>query len=161
MQMNKIIGILLAASFLMSVTAAAVSAGPIYDNNGRIKDNGHDQIGEKEKARKDKEEKDRKDREEKDRKDKEEKDRKDKEERDRKDKEEKSRKDREDKDRKDKEETSRKDRDDKKRHDDKFKPKGHWKIIKVKHVAWKHGHKFVWFTFKKVFVYNHFPVFHR
>ena len=129
MQMKKIIGILLAVSFLMSVTAAAVSAGPIYDNNGRIKDNGHDQIGEKEKARKDKEEKDRKDREE--------------------------------KDRKDKEEKSRKDRDDKKRHDDKFKPKGHWKIIKVKHVAWKHGHKFVWFTFKKVFVYNHFPVFHR
>ena len=145
MQMKKIIGILLAVSFLMSVTVAAVSAGPIYDNNGRIKDNGHDQIGEKEKARKDKEEKDRKD----------------KEERDRKDKEEKSRKDREDKDRKDKEEKSRKDRDDKKRHDDKFKPKGHWKIIKVKHVAWKHGHKFVWFTFKKVFVYNHFPVFHR
>ena len=127
--MKKIIGILLAASFLMSVTAAAVSAGPIYDNNGRIKDNDHDQIGEKEKARKDKEEKDRKDREE--------------------------------TDRKDKEEKSRKDRDDKKRHDDKFKPKGHWKIIKVKHVAWKHGHKFVWFTFKKVFVYNHFPVFHR
>jgi hypothetical protein len=74
----------------------------------------------------------------------------------RKDRDDKARKDRDDKARKDRDDKARKDRDDKKRHDDKFKPKGHWKIIKVKHVAWKHGHKFVWFTVKKVFVFNHF-----
>ena len=52
-------------------------------------------------------------------------------------------------------------KDDKKRHDDKFKPKGHWEIIKVKHIVWKHGQKHVYFTFKKVWVANHYPVFHR
>jgi hypothetical protein len=29
---------------------------------------------------------------------------------------------------------------------------GHWKIIKIKHIGFKHHHKYVWFTYKKVWV---------
>jgi hypothetical protein len=132
MQMKRILGILLALCFLMSVTAAAVSAGPVTDfkkvddHKGKPGDDNKGKPGD-DKNRFD----------------------------------DKNRKDRDDKARKDRDDKARKDRDDKKRHDDRFKPKGHWEIIKVKHVAWKHGHKFVWFTFKKVWVFNHYPVFHR
>jgi Ni/Co efflux regulator RcnB len=96
MQMKRILGILLALCFLMSVTAAAVSAGaaPAYDK-GKISENGHNQIDEKDKK---------------------------------------------DKDQRDK---------------DKFKQSGHWEIIKVKHVEWKHGEKHVYFTFKKVWIPAH------
>jgi hypothetical protein len=103
MQMKRILGILLALCFLMSVTAAAVSAAPDkVDLNKK-----DDQKGDFNKKNDDKK------------------------------------------------------GDFNKKNDDKFKPKGHWEIKKVKHVAWKHGHKVVWFTFVKVFVPNHFPVFHR
>jgi len=126
MQMKRILGILLALCFLMSVTAASVSAGAAdqkVDDHQKIND--HQKVDDKKKE------------------------------------DDKARKDRDDKARKDRDDKARKDRDDKKRHDDRFKPKGHWEIIKVKHVAWKHGHKFVWFTVKKVWVSNHYPVFHR
>ena len=131
MQMKRILGILLALCFLMSVTAAAVSAGPVNDfkkvddNKGKPGDN-------KGKPGDDKNRFD-----------------------------DKARKDRDDKARKDRDDKARKDRDDKKRNDDKFKSKGHWEIIKVKHIVWKHGQKHVYFTFKKVWVSNHYPVFHR
>src|SRR5664279_2387915 len=110
MQMKRILGILLALCFLMSVTAASVSAGAAdqkVDDHQKVND--HQKVDGKKKE----------------------------------------------------DDKARKNRDDKKRHDDRFKPKGHWEIIKVKHVAWKHGHKFVWFTVKKVWVSNHYPVFHR
>ena len=107
MQMKRILGILLALCFLMSVTAAAVAAEPANKDVRKI-DQKVD-LNKKDDKKGDFKKKD----------------------------------------------------DDKKKNDDKFKPKGHWEIIKVKHVAWKHGHKFVWFTFVKVFVPNHFPVFHR
>jgi len=126
MQMKRILGILLALCFLMSVTAASVSAGAAdqkVDDHQKVND--HQKVDDKKKE------------------------------------DDKARKDRDDKARKDRDDKARKDRDDKKRHDDRFKPKGHWEIIKVKHVAWKHGHKFVWFTVKKVWVSNHYPVFHR
>jgi len=126
MQMKRILGILLALCFLMSVTAASVSAGAAdqkVDDHQKIND--HQKVDDKKKE------------------------------------DDKARKDRDNKARKDRDDKARKDRDDKKRHDDRFKPKGHWEIIKVKHVAWKHGHKFVWFTVKKVWVSNHYPVFHR
>lgn len=29
---------------------------------------------------------------------------------------------------------------------------GHWKIIKIKHIGFKHHHKYVWFTYKKVWI---------
>jgi hypothetical protein len=143
MQMKRILGILLALCFLMSVTAAAVSAGPVTDfkkvddNKGKPGDDNKGKPGDDNKGKpgddnkgKPGDDKNRFD--------------------------DKNRKDRDDKARKDRDDKARKDRDDKKRHDDRFKPKGHWEIIKVKHVAWKHGHKFVWFTVKKVFVFNHF-----
>ena len=126
MQMKRILGILLALCFLMSVTAASVSAGAAdqkVDDHQKVND--HQKVDDKKKE------------------------------------DDKARKDRDDKARKDRDDKARKNRDDKKRHDDRFKPKGHWEIIKVKHVAWKHGHKFVWFTVKKVWVSNHYPVFHR
>src|SRR5664280_997371 len=126
MQMKRILGILLALCFLMSVTAASVSAGAAdqkVDDHQKVND--HQKVDGKKKE------------------------------------DDKARKDRDDKARKDRDDKARKNRDDKKRHDDRFKPKGHWEIIKVKHVAWKHGHKFVWFTVKKVWVSNHYPVFHR
>src|SRR5664279_5316738 len=126
MQMKRILGILLALCFLMSVTAASVSAGAAdqkVDDHQKVND--HQKVDDKKKE------------------------------------DDKARKDRDDKAKKDRDDKARKDRDDKKRHDDRFKPKGHWEIIKVKHVAWKHGHKFVWFTVKKVWVSNHYPVFHR
>ena len=34
--------------------------------------------------------------------------------------------------------------------------KGHWEIIKVKHVVFKHHHKYVRFTFQKVWVPFHY-----
>ena len=134
MQMKRILGILLALCFLMSVTAASVSAGAAdqkVDDHQKVND--HQKVDDKKKE----------------------------DDKARKDRDDKARKDRDDKTRKDRDDKARKDRDDKKRHDDRFKPKGHWEIIKVKHVAWKHGHKFVWFTVKKVWVSNHYPVFHR
>src|SRR5664280_569447 len=112
MQMKRILGILLALCFLMSVTAASVSAGAAdqkVDDHQKVND--HQKVDDKKKE------------------------------------DDKARKDRDDKARKDR--------------DDKAKTKGHGEIIKVKHVAWKHGHKFVWFTVKKVWVSNHYPVFHR
>jgi|SRR5664280_1081048 Ni/Co efflux regulator RcnB len=73
MQMKKILGILLAVCFLMSVTAAAVSAGPVAEF--KKNDDGHgkkvdDKKKDDDKAKKDREDKARKDREDKARKDK-------------------------------------------------------------------------------------------
>jgi Ni/Co efflux regulator RcnB len=86
MQMKRILGILLALCFLMSVTVAAAGAEPWQKE------------GKKDKDKKDKDERDKRDKDKKD-KDKRDKDKKDKDERDKRDKDKKD-KDKKDKDKK-------------------------------------------------------------